>query len=80
MFRSHFLSLAVLLTVQFIFVSVLPLPCVVDEWQVEVKPKGILRVVDLKNVAASILTNYGEGLVTLDKDNNLIPCLARDWK
>jgi ABC-type transport system substrate-binding protein len=24
--------------------------------------------------------NYAEGLVTLDKDNNFVPCLAESWK
>ncbi len=24
--------------------------------------------------------NYAEGLVALDKDNNWIPCLAKDWR
>jgi peptide/nickel transport system substrate-binding protein len=26
------------------------------------------------------MLNYAEGLVTLDKDNNWVPCLARDWR
>ena len=25
-------------------------------------------------------SNYAEGLVTLDKDNNFVPCLAEGWR
>jgi ABC-type transport system substrate-binding protein len=45
-----------------------------------VKPKGTLRVVDLFTLSISVKTNYAEGLVTLDKDNNRVPCLAEDWR
>jgi peptide/nickel transport system substrate-binding protein len=28
----------------------------------------------------SVMLSYTEGLVTLDKDNNWVPCLAEDWR
>ena len=43
-------------------------------------PRGTLRVVDLWDVAISVMMNYAEGLVMLDKDNNFVPCLAEEWK
>ena len=43
-------------------------------------PRGTLRVVDLWNVPPSVMMNYAEGLVTLDKDNNFVPCLAEGWR
>jgi peptide/nickel transport system substrate-binding protein len=43
-------------------------------------PRGTLRVVDLWNLAGSVRMNYAEGLVMLDRDNNVVPCLAEDWK
>ena len=43
-------------------------------------PQGTLKVVDLWAVHSSIEYNYLEGLVTLDKDNNYVPCLAEVWK
>jgi len=50
-----------------------------QEWAVR-RLRGTLRVVDLYVATASVLTNYAEGLVTLDKDNNWVPCLAVDWR
>ena len=43
-------------------------------------PRGTLRVVDLWSVAGSVMMNFAEGLVMLDKDNNFVPCLAEEWK
>ena len=48
--------------------------------QERVTPRGTLKAVDLRDCPASILYNYGEGLVTTDKDNNFVPCLAESWK
>jgi peptide/nickel transport system substrate-binding protein len=36
--------------------------------------------VDLYLPSASMVWNYAEGLVTLDRDNNVVPCLAIDWR
>jgi peptide/nickel transport system substrate-binding protein len=43
-------------------------------------PRGTLKVVDLWNVQSSVVRNYAEGLVMLDKDNTFVPCLAESWK
>jgi peptide/nickel transport system substrate-binding protein len=48
--------------------------------QERVTPRGTLKAVDLWGGAWSATTNYAEGLVTLNKDNNFVPCLAESWK
>ena len=50
-----------------------------QEWAVG-RPRGTLKVVDLFYPQGSVMLNYGEGLVTVDKDNKWIPCLAEDWR
>ena len=45
-----------------------------------INPRGTLRVVELFNEKVSVTMNYAEGLVMLDKDNNIVPCLAEGWK
>ena len=44
------------------------------------EPRGTIKVVDYYNVARSVVVNYAEGLVELDKENNTIPGLAESWK
>jgi peptide/nickel transport system substrate-binding protein len=46
----------------------------------ENKPRGRLKVVGFMELWTSIRGNYAEGLVTLDKDNNFVPCLAESWR
>jgi peptide/nickel transport system substrate-binding protein len=53
---------------------------VAQEWELRVKPRGTLKVVDLHEPDISVLRNYAEGLVTLDKEGRLAPCLAEDWR
>jgi len=43
-------------------------------------PRGTLKVVDFWGGTVAVKTNYAESLVTLDKDNNRIPCLAEGWR
>ena len=43
-------------------------------------PRGTLKVVDFWGVSGAAKSNYCEGLVTLDKDNNFVPCLAKSWR
>jgi ABC-type transport system substrate-binding protein len=50
-----------------------------QEWEIG-GPRGTLRVVDLFSPTGSVLNNYTEGLVTVDRDNNYVPCLAKDWR
>jgi len=42
--------------------------------------RGTLKVVDFWWVWRAAKSNYAEGLVTLDKDNNFVPCLAESWR
>ena len=80
MHRRFFFSLGTL-TVITCFLSLSPaLPCLAQEWKFRVKPRGTLKVVDLFLPSASALWNYAEGLVTLDKDSNVVPCLAKDLR
>jgi peptide/nickel transport system substrate-binding protein len=73
-------SLAILAFILFTLGIALSPPSLAQEWKFRVKPQGTLRVVDLFIPSASILWNYAEGLVTLDKDNNVVPCLAKDLR
>jgi peptide/nickel transport system substrate-binding protein len=50
-----------------------------EGWEVQ-SQRGILKVVDVRQTTVSTMRNYAEGLVTLDKDNNWVPCLAKDWR
>jgi peptide/nickel transport system substrate-binding protein len=51
-----------------------------QELKGDTNPRGTLRVVEFWNVSRSVMMNYAEGLVELDKDNNFVPCLARGWR
>ena len=57
-----------------------PSALLAQEVKGDTNPRGTLRVVDLSDVSGSAMSNYAEGLVMLDKDNNFVPCLAEDWK
>jgi peptide/nickel transport system substrate-binding protein len=37
-------------------------------------------LVDLGIPEVAVMFNYAEGLVTLDEENNWVPCLAQDWR
>ena len=50
-----------------------------QEWKVR-RPRGTLRVVHLDILSSSLAQNCGEGLVVVDKENNIVPCLAEDWR
>lgn len=51
-----------------------------QEWAVRVKPRGVLKAVDLWIPSMSAAQSYAEGLVRLDNDNKVAPCLAEDWR
>jgi peptide/nickel transport system substrate-binding protein len=55
-------------------------PSFAQDWGVRGKVQGTIKVVDLQLQTASLAHNYAEGLMTLDKDNNWVPCLAKDWR
>jgi len=73
-------ALVILAFLQLTLALAVPHASLAQEWAVRVKPRGTLRVVELRHVAGSVIWNYAEGLVALDKDNNLVPCLAEDWR
>ena len=80
MARIKFYRLLIVALIQLSFGIALSPPSLAQEWAVRGKPRGTLRVVDLLIPTVSATVNYAEGLVTLDKDNNLVPCLAEDWR
>lgn len=57
-----------------------PSQSLAQEWTLRVKPRGVVRIVDLMAPDSSAWQAYGEGLVNVDKDNNHVACLARDWR
>jgi ABC-type transport system substrate-binding protein len=75
--RKLFLILALF---QFTVTVVLSSPSLGQEWMFRVKPRGILRVVDLYFPSNSARFNYSEGLLGVDKDNNFVPHLAADLR
>ena len=80
MSRRVFFALAILAFIQFSLSIVLSSPTLAKEWTVRGKQQGTLKVVDLFLPSQSTRLNYAEGLATLDKDNNWVPCLAGDWR
>ena len=79
MLRIRFSPLVILVLFQLILgIALLP-PSLAQEWAFR-RPRGTVRVVDLYLPSVSVMLNYAEGLVTLDKDNNWVPCLAEDWR
>jgi len=79
MLRRGFFSLAVLAFIQFSLGIALSTLSLAQEWHLR-RPRGTLRVVDLHVPSGSVMFNYAEGLVTLDKDNIFVPCLAQNWR
>jgi ABC-type transport system substrate-binding protein len=77
--RHTFSQVAIFAFIQFILVVVLSRSSLAQEWVIG-GPRGTLKVVDLLFPSGSARLNYAEPLVTLDKDNNLVPCLAVDWR
>jgi peptide/nickel transport system substrate-binding protein len=80
MSRRVFFSLAILACIQFTPAIYLSPPSLAQEWAVRVKPQGVLKAVDLWIPSISVVQSYAEGLVTLDSDNKVVPCLAEDWR
>jgi peptide/nickel transport system substrate-binding protein len=66
--------------IQFSFSIALSTPSLAQGWKVRVKPRGTLGVVDLGLHGQSVKLNSTECLITKDKDNNWVPCLAEDWR
>ena len=69
------------LFIMLLLCSVVPLSLsLAQDWAFRVKPRGAVKIVDLVAPDTSAWMSYGEGLVTIDKDCNYVPCLARDWR
>jgi peptide/nickel transport system substrate-binding protein len=71
--------LASLVFIQFFVGIPSSLPSLAQEWAIQ-KARGTITVVDLYQPTVSVMFNYAEGLVNLDKDNNWVPCLASNWR
>jgi len=71
--------LAILAAAQLILFALTTSISLAQDWAIH-KPQGILKVVDFYSPSGSAMLNYAEGLVNVDKDGNLVPCLARDWR
>ena len=80
MLRTPLFFLAVSAIIQFSLNIVLSPPSSAQDWRVKGEPRGVLRVVDLGEMFWSVSENYADFLVTSDKQNNLVPSLAEDWR
>jgi ABC-type transport system substrate-binding protein len=76
--RLLFSPLSILVFIQ-IALGIPSTPSLAQEWKFR-KPRGTLNVVQLVEPCADVNLNYAEALVGLDKDNELIPLLAEDWR
>jgi peptide/nickel transport system substrate-binding protein len=77
---QRFVSLlAITLLSQFIVHLVVPPQILAKQWAIK-GLSGTLMVVDMYVPGVSTMLNYAEGLITTDKDNNVIPCLAKNWR
>jgi len=79
MLRTRLSLLGMLVIIQFALGLAIS-SSLAQEWRVRVKPRGTLKVVDLWIPSVSVNYNYAESLVTLDRNNNYVPCLAEDWR
>ncbi len=79
MWRRVFLPLAILALIQFSLGIFLSPSSLAQEWEVQ-ETQGTVRVIDFIHSAVSVMLNYAEGLVNLDKDNNWVPSLASNWR
>ena len=77
MFRKKYPLLTLLAFFFFSVTTVIPSAPLAEE---KTNPRGTLKVVDFWGAADAVRSNYAEGLVVLDKDNNRIPCLAEGWR
>ena len=77
--RLLFSPLAILVFIQFCIGIAISPPSLAQEWEIR-KNRGTLKVLDLYEPSGSTMWNYAEGLVSIDKDNSTVPCLAEDWR
>ncbi len=79
MSRRAFISLGILAFIQFSLGIALSPPSLAQEWEAR-RSRGTLRGVDLYNSEVSMNLMYSDFLISKDKDNNFVPCLAKDWR
>ena len=77
--RKCFFFLAISMIFQSTLAFLDSSPAFAQKWAIH-EPRGTLKVVDLYSPSGSAMLNYAEGLVTVDKDGNVVPCLAKDWR
>jgi hypothetical protein len=80
MFQTRFFLLSVSAIIQFILSITLAAPSLAQDWAVRARPHGTFKVVDLFQPESSVMTNYCESLVGLDRNNNRVPYLAQDYR
>ena len=80
MLRLRLVHLTLLSIIIVSFFLVLPTPFFGQDWTIQGKQQGTLKVVNLWLPSDSVWQNYSESLVMLDKDNNYVPCLAEDYR
>ena len=80
MLRTRHLLLMSSTIILFAFYTTPAARSLAQEWKFGANPRGTLKVVDLFLPSASVPWNYAEGLVTLDRNNNVVPCLAKDLR
>jgi len=61
--RSLLFLVAILVCIQFILSILLSPPSLAQDWELRVKPRGTLKVVDLRHASGSLGQNYAEALV-----------------
>ena len=79
MSRTCRLLLIASAAILFIVSSSLLAPSLAQDWESH-RLRGTIRVVDLFTPSVSAMLNCVEGLVSVDRDNQFVPCLARDWR
>ena len=79
MLRTRPFFVAFVMIIQFSLAIYLLSTALAQDWLMH-RPRGTLIVVDLHDSSISIAQNYAEALVTLDRDNRYVPCLAEDLR
>jgi len=72
MLRMLFFFSVILCIIQFLVSTIFSNALMAQEWEFR-RHRGTLKVVDLLFPSASVILNYAEGLVSIDKNNKLVP-------
>lgn len=79
MLRRLISVITVTVVIQINLSIALPPASLGQEWAVPTA-RGTIKVVDLEQPNVSVMQNYAEGLVTTDRNNKFVPCLAKNWR